>query len=561
MTRYVGFQVAPISDESFAGLVIAVGLLLGAETYGQAYRAVLGKWGTSPANRLPRNIGAIAQFLPDKYLTDHRAIVLEHTAFPYYAAFNSPDRRSVALHRMLVPNNRGAQSALGLLAFPSLENRFLQYCDDCAREQIAHYRRSTWLRSHQLPGAEVCYRHGTVLKQSRVPTEKLGYHWEPICLPDPGYTDSQARNLWCRGDSWDMHLPFRRLAQVSHELLYADEGFAEEIATAARYRNAMGAIARSKSGIDWGAIENQFVARYGDPFAEKFQLDFSCSSRMHWLRRISSDKCSIPHPFSHALVIGCLFNSLRSLTAVPLHCGARGSQTKIPTTKLVIRAQPGVTRDLETQELSSPSETTATYLAISEIHAQRRERLLKILRENPGIKRKQLNKAWIESVLPAKESSRHSDLQSKREAILALIQKMPGITRTGLQKQLGKTYTWLIKRDRDWLESVLPVKQNSSRMRNSRGYTAVNWEARDKEMAEKIGKLSDTSVRQVLRTNGGINFSALSQETGISYRSIKDRKTLPQTRVALTALKKRRTESSSPGELWRNHQDNRAGRG
>ena len=231
MVGEAGFQLSPIPDETFLGLVATIGLLLGAENYRDAYGCITGRGRITPANLLPRNGRAIARFLPDRFQQRPELICYEHTAFPYFSAFSPQESKSTAIAAMLEKNDLGARSALGLAATPFSEHRFMRHCPMCAKEQWAVYGRTTWIRSHQLPGVDVCHRHGISLIESRISTVKLGIHTEPICLPENG-ADGPIMPIWESGEPWNKSSPEHLVAQISHQLLCTNavtyECFAKE---------------------------------------------------------------------------------------------------------------------------------------------------------------------------------------------------------------------------------------------------------------------------------------------------------------------------------------------
>lgn len=215
MSNHFGFQIKPIPDETFFGLLVATGILAGYETYSQAYTGILGKWKTCPASLLPRGLLQLSEFLPNYYKENLDTICDEHTALPYFKPFARPEVISKVKNAMLHGLDLHIHNTIGLTNTSIPESPRLKYCSACAEEQFSQYNRCTWLRSHQLPGVNVCYRHGETLSESSIPTARYGIHSGQIQLPHSSTCAiPNHRAVWSAGEAWDHSSPHRLIAQI-----------------------------------------------------------------------------------------------------------------------------------------------------------------------------------------------------------------------------------------------------------------------------------------------------------------------------------------------------------
>lgn len=146
--------------------------------------ALFGERSAVPSPTLQGRLGVLAGRLGVPGL-GARELLLRHTLFPYYTAYQDPLVTKDA-ERDLVEHGGGrAFMRLGLAAFSLGPRRGeLMVCPDCHAEQLRAAGRPTWLRSHQLPGSMVCGRHGAALVA--VPTGAAGRHEitsPPLRLP------------------------------------------------------------------------------------------------------------------------------------------------------------------------------------------------------------------------------------------------------------------------------------------------------------------------------------------------------------------------------------------
>ncbi len=484
MTYEPGFRLAPIPDETFFGFVVTIGMLLGADSYGQAYRRIVGNTPTTPANTLPRNLRSITPYLPSNYQENLNLICEKHTAFPYFSAFASAHSRSKAITAMLGDERLGARSILGLAPTAFSDNRFMKHCPLCASEQWENHGRSTWIRSHQLPGVDVCYRHGVDLIESSIPTAKHGLHTSTISLPVAANSQVIA-SVWEAGNSWNSQSPEHLVAQLSHEMLFADWAVFADQAHSNRYRDATTklGVQDGRRGLDWKALRGRLVDRYGDLLSRKFGITFAVDKPPDWIRRILKDSRSARHPMSHLIIMGGLFDSwVDASTHKPV-------KIKPTAAHKVSAARTGTPSDSLTSASSDklpnkadPSNDEAMELpVVSSALQAKRDAVLALIRQFPDLPRCRISqrmpsrkfdwlithdKRWMDKVLPRNEGRQQvlkKTRDKKRKAVLALIEENPKFLRSEIAALSRSAYVWLMKNDAVWMATALPKKSDRSR--------------------------------------------------------------------------------------------------
>lgn len=86
-------------------------------------------------------------------------VILKHTMFPYYGRFLNKERRNQAF-QALVKMQGNYHNLLPMQKSKDGRKRHLRYCPVCVKEDREKFGETYWHRVHQMPGIEVCPKHG-----------------------------------------------------------------------------------------------------------------------------------------------------------------------------------------------------------------------------------------------------------------------------------------------------------------------------------------------------------------------------------------------------------------
>ena len=160
------FKLEPIPDETIFGLCIQIGVLKGAKTYVECVRLVFGdkskRW-LDPNDASQERLDKLLQYVD---AANTQQLLKDHSAWPYWTAFQNISMLDVLKLGGAEGNPLGALGLAGTQAIK--ETKVAKYCKSCATEQLQKHNRTTWLRSHQLPGVMVCFKHGLPLLESNL---------------------------------------------------------------------------------------------------------------------------------------------------------------------------------------------------------------------------------------------------------------------------------------------------------------------------------------------------------------------------------------------------------
>jgi hypothetical protein len=390
-----GFKLEPIPDETIFGLVIQVGVLKGAKTYADCLRLVFGnksKGWLDPNEASPERLGELLQYVN---VANTQLLLKDHSAWPYWTAFQNTSMSDVLKIGGEEGNPLGALGLIGTQAIK--ETKVAKYCKACATEQLQKYTRMTWLRSHQLPGVMVCYKHGLSLLESNLWFDNRNKHGQEINFPQ---AEDALSDVGCENDlfeAWCIDQPSHMWAQMSRDCLISSGRFSNKQLVLALYNGRLhmqGLL--SSGGYDWDSIENLFRERYGDLFPMKIGVDLFASKSRHWVKKLISGKEYFRQPARHLLLIGTLFDRLPNVSEVE---GAGVSINLLPQRQ---DQAPYVPVKLRQRD-----------------HLEMREKVMKALAENSSL------------------------------------------TRLGLREKLGRWgYQWLLRNDGDWLDTKIVKRTN-----------------------------------------------------------------------------------------------------
>ncbi|MYZ50871.1 TnsD family Tn7-like transposition protein [Malikia spinosa] len=119
---------------------------------------------------------AYASFLMSSHISamsawcgvDPEELLLEHTVFPYTVYFMPKTTRAALISKALRPTP-GEDCLSSLTKNVSHGLPYRRVCRACIREDLAKFGETYWHRSHLLPGAFLCIRHGIPLQVSDIP--------------------------------------------------------------------------------------------------------------------------------------------------------------------------------------------------------------------------------------------------------------------------------------------------------------------------------------------------------------------------------------------------------
>lgn len=155
------------------------------------------------------NLNSLCKKLGEETLLTAEYLINKHSLLPLHFPFLSAD----SLKSRVAAMRETTKPVVVRWKEKNGQNRFLMHCPECLLDDRKIYGESYWHRSHQIPGIEICHKHGEWLLQSDVFSSYEQNSYDYI-LPEKakfvgpsGRQDPNTRNV------------FQSLAKSAHWLL------------------------------------------------------------------------------------------------------------------------------------------------------------------------------------------------------------------------------------------------------------------------------------------------------------------------------------------------------
>lgn len=96
--------------------------------------------------------------------TNYQRVTAERTTWPFWLAFDASPKKSLEIDGAKIQMRQGRRHGGAMRALQ--RDRALWFCPACLKEDHENRNESYWRRSHQLPTALVCQRHGCLLRSA-----------------------------------------------------------------------------------------------------------------------------------------------------------------------------------------------------------------------------------------------------------------------------------------------------------------------------------------------------------------------------------------------------------
>lgn len=213
---------------------------------------------------------------------------------PYLVPFMPPDAVRRGVNRL--DGVCRTDAAALKPAWNSHNKSPLNYCPVCVTANLRRLGRSLWLRSHQLEGVNVCWRHGVRLVQV------LQSRSTPL-LPHE-FENQKVVYSFNKPDIW--------LAQQARELLVACHGPTLPQHRKEVYRKRAARLGYSSSGrIDYSSIARHIARRFERSFLERVYGGAETGRLAGIVHKILAGQEPGIRPNSHLLCIEALFGDQR----------------------------------------------------------------------------------------------------------------------------------------------------------------------------------------------------------------------------------------------------------
>lgn len=532
---------------------------------------------------LPCHLGFLVKNLPGRHRWTVSKIIEEHTLFPYFRTFLTPDRVKRVQECMKGHDSLAAKIVSGSAASRIRTPDWIRFCPRCAERDKKEFDEYYWHRLHQAPGVEVCPTHNLFLNNSVARIRNRDNNHDFVSA-ERAITDITARPL---DTSNRNHQVLLRIAQDTAWLL-DQKGFAPGLEDL-RQRYARLLFDRglaSYGGWVWSRkLIRALESYYTSELLGHLQCGIEDNNQSSWPSVIVKDlkRGKFHHPLQHLLLIQMLGLSAEAFFELlteykPLGNGpwpclnpscAKYGKAIITQCRILMSYQygnripvgvfecdcgfiyyrkgpdtsPGTVSRFDRVKAYGPvweaalrdcwndSTKTLEDIALYLCGSKSTERI-KIEAERLGLPfpRKAGNfKAAVRykkrsasvKVPPQPRVSFQATVREYRQRWREALKQNHGLSRTQLREKCGKLYKWLSQNDGTWLRNHLPPPRDHH----------FDWASLDVELSKKVRESAERHRQSTIPKR--ITVHSIGRETDSYDYLRKNLANLPLTSAAI----------------------------
>lgn len=544
-----------VPEETIFGIVSRYHALTGHPTSGDTLIELLNRRCVTLGTAFPSGLNLISKDLRLPVNTIEE-LIEGHTILPCFRPFMHHAHYIRIADSVATGTASCTKITLGLLASRVGAEDVLRFCPVCAGTDCETIGIATWYRAHQFPGVLVCPYHGVPLvafdclaqrlKRTQLFLPAAAAKWN--AQKSAAKVDDRALEKLVIVSRLIAQLfllrgvPVDPLTWRNHYLAHLVD---RDLATASmrvRQRELQSAL------LDfWGSMRN--LAPFDGIFAR-------CAGDDSWLTSLYRRPRAAHHPLLHVLLIGFLAESIESFlwTDMPSPAITSAPDGQVSTAtecKIVALAADGRSMRQVAKELGLSVNAVlvkAGKIGISftrrpkKLDAAVRSQVRYALAAGDAIAHiantTGLSASTVNRILGADlslQTQRAATMREQRQAhardkLRAALVASPSAGFKTLQTALGADFIWLYRHDRAWLQAQLPTT-----LRIVERTSSVDWDARDKAMAERV-MLAAAEILEPSRRPMRVTLNEIGRCTGNASWLDKHLARLPRTAELLSQV-------------------------
>lgn len=455
-----------------------------------------------PSVEIGSHFSVLAEKLGSHYSVE--TLVAKHTIYPYYAPFLSKKRQQEILSDVK-GNGQALYTRLGLVAGSICRKEGFYYCAACAIADAECHGDPYIHREHQLQGIDYCPRHELPLRKYPIKSnsriEYIRFELKYMDLSPLYKTDPQkefAIHL-AKQAYMILNLPLHTLSREQINSKYR---------ALLREQNFITASNRVRQQDIYEAFKHKITIST----LKHYESTLNSMDEYNWLKVLTRNSKRHVHPLRHLLFLYFLQQDIDLLLETSEDEGAFGKgpfpclNKAASHYKMFVIKDVAVTRDYKSKNFIGTFECSCGF-----VYAKKHstdpfeigrvkvfgdvwmEKLKSLAQQNLSIRAlarelevdsKTVKRYLLRNVELKEVESNHDELETYKQELLNGIEKHQHLSRTALRKIYPKQYMYLYRRDKEWLNTVLPQRKQKQSITKK-----VDWGKRDQQHLQEIKKI------------------------------------------------------------------------
>lgn len=528
----IGFFPDPYPDELLYSVCARFQDIVQYSAPRYVFQELFGTRHTTAVVDLPSHLGHLVATIPSEHRYTVDRLIDEGTLLPFYSPFLPPDRVCSLREEMSGDDGSNIHSRIGIKASTIRSPDHLRFCPLCAVEDKEQFGERYWHRLHQVSGVEVCHTHAVFLEKSSVCVKTQSNRFKFISA-------EQAIQV----TSWrllDLSDPcHEKLLKLAYDVawLLKQRGLVcilQSIRARYMYLLADRGLATYSGRVHQDQLLKAFKNFYPFELLQLLQTELDEEMHSNWLPRLVQHPRKSQHPLHHLLLIHFLGHRAETFFKLPSEFKPFGEgpwpclnpvckhfqKAQIQECKINYSSRGGTPIGIFSCKCGFVysrkdfDQSTIGDFRVSQVkcYGALWESILKELWKDSSLSLQEIGRrlgvshtkvknhaialqlsfprlgptgqiqigAKQPRCLAKKQLNVPNRLEIYRNEFLSLLNENPDADRTSLRRQANRIYTWLWKRDSEWLEAHLPQprKYNHS--------PSVDWESRDVQLAKAV---------------------------------------------------------------------------
>jgi len=518
---------------------------------------------------LPCGIDRLVRNLPLNNKHTAEGFIRNNTLYPYYAAF-LPTERAKQIKESMKSNFGGdIHSRCGIMASSISPPEYFRFCPLCNQEDLKEYGEIYWHRLYQVPGIQVCGKHGVYLQNSTIRTRNkhdfIGADTDDCYFGSTGFDQS------CNLKDFRLHYEF------TQEVIWLLNNYQEIPSPEVIQEFYLSILKKEGLATPQGRVfqdelHYRLINYYGHSFLKQLRSDIEAYEANNWLSCIVRKHRKAFHPIRHILMIKFLSNSLKDFFRNEISFEPFGKGPWLCMNAAAEHYKRNVVTDLKISYCADTKLPVGTFhcscgfiysrrgldkceedkyrigrikafgpvweIKLREYVEQKLSQgeIARLLKVDSNTIKKYTNLLYTEYQCSETndENNQNSHIEKNdvikeeyRKVWMDIVADNPEMTKMQLRNMVTSIYTWLYKNDRDWLNAIPYVNKKHDDNPNR-----INWEDRDKVL---LGMVENVVNELRFSSSKPVRITISKIGNMINYRTLLERHLdkLPNTKKYL----------------------------